>query len=109
MLLTMRSATGGSTVVVSVETLLAASGSVVPEAVAIVTLFTSGPIAAGGTTTVTRNGVLPPAGMSTVVAMAPVPLAVPQLAPAAAVHDHVTVRPPGRVSVTTTCDAVLGP
>ncbi len=96
--------------VVSVAVSFPGTGSVVPAGGATVAVLARVPMASGATVPVATKVADAPAGRSTVVAMGPEPLAVPQTPPSVALHVHVTpVSTAGNVSLTGAPVTVLGP
>src|SRR6478735_4835299 len=106
-----RSACGVS-VSVSVAVLSAGSGSVTPAGGVTVAVLVSDPVAEGPTRTVKVKVTLAPAGRSTVVARAPVPLVGPLTVPPpllAVAAQVAPVTPAGSGSDTLAPVTALGP
>src|SRR5262245_12971548 len=96
--------------VVSESLSLPGTGSGVSAGGATLALLTKVPVAVGSTVPVATKVTKPPAGRSTVVAMSPLPVAVPQLDPGAGLHVHVTsLSTVGNVSVTAAPLTAEGP
>src|SRR5262249_20304714 len=110
-LFTTRTSASTSMLVVSVALLLAGTRSVVPACGGTVAVLLSAPVAVAATVPVVVKVADVPAGRLTVVAMLPVPLVAPQLAPVpAGVHVQVTpVSVAGKVSLTAAPVTALGP
>src|SRR5262249_50254210 len=73
----------------SVASSFVGSGSTVPSGARTLAGFVTVPVASACTVAVAMNVAAPPAGRSTVVVIAPVPLGAPQLPPGVGVHDQL--------------------
>ena len=100
----------GVIVVVSVSSLFAVSGSVVPVGAVTIAVLAIVPVADPTTLASTVKVTEPDGARSTVAEMSPLPAAVSQVPPVSSVHVHVTsASSAGIVSVTTASIADEGP